>query len=164
MPPPPAAVGTGNTGTVEQKCPQDSAAGGSADDLQRRLAALSGGGGGAQPPPAVAAKPAWMTATKPVVETADVVTPLPPVVPAETVAVAVAAAAAVREKYRALFNFDARTADELSFKIGDEIYLVDPAQAGEGSIAGRDGWIRGTTEDGSRAGLFPGNYVEKAEA
>jgi len=149
---------------VEQKCPQD--AGGSADDLQRRLAALSGGGGGAQPPPAVAAKPAWMTATEAVAETADVVTPLPPVVPvvpvvpAETVAVA----APVREKYRALFNFDARTADELSFKIGDEIYLVDAAQAGEGSIAGRDGWIRGTTEDGSRSGLFPGNYVEKAEA
>ncbi|CAK8671551.1 unnamed protein product [Clavelina lepadiformis] len=56
-------------------------------------------------------------------------------------------------KYRALYNFSARNADELSINIGD-IVTVDTSQVAEPD------WLAGSKSE-NQYGWFPANYVEK---
>lgn len=60
---------------------------------------------------------------------------------------------AMRPKYRALYAFDGRSDDELSFCVGDVITLLSD-DAG-------DGWYFGSCQ--GRVGVFPANYVEPLE-
>ncbi|XP_043841581.1 intersectin-2 isoform X2 [Dromiciops gliroides] len=57
--------------------------------------------------------------------------------------------------YRALYAFEARSQDEMSFSAGD-IVQVDEKTTGE------PGWLYGHSQ--GRCGWFPGNYVEKVSA
>ncbi|KAJ2769196.1 actin binding protein, partial [Coemansia nantahalensis] len=56
---------------------------------------------------------------------------------------------------RAVYDYDAQDADELSFKDGEIIYSVDQLDPG---------WWAGESEDGLRRGVFPSNFVEMIEA
>ena len=60
---------------------------------------------------------------------------------------------AARPKYRALYAFDGRSDDELSFCVGD-IITLHSEDAG-------DGWYFGSCS--GRMGVFPANYVEPLE-
>ncbi|KAM9067136.1 intersectin-2 isoform 7-T8 [Sarcophilus harrisii] len=55
-------------------------------------------------------------------------------------------------KYKALYAFEARSHDEMSFSAGD-VVQVDEKTSGE------PGWLYGSFQ--GRCGWFPGNYVEK---
>ncbi|KAJ2777691.1 actin binding protein [Coemansia interrupta] len=58
------------------------------------------------------------------------------------------------QRARAVYDYDAEAEDELPFKEGDIIYNVDQLDPG---------WWAGETEDGSRQGVFPSNFVELIE-
>ncbi|KAJ2397658.1 actin binding protein [Coemansia sp. RSA 2603] len=55
------------------------------------------------------------------------------------------------QRARAVYDYDAEADDELPFREGDIIYNVDQLDPG---------WWAGETEDGSRQGVFPANFVE----
>ncbi|XP_044539074.1 intersectin-2-like [Gracilinanus agilis] len=59
------------------------------------------------------------------------------------------------ESYRALYPFEARSHDEMSFNAGD-VVQVDEKTTGE------PGWLYGRFQ--GRCGWFPGNYVERLSA
>ncbi|XP_056680900.1 intersectin-2 isoform X6 [Monodelphis domestica] len=59
------------------------------------------------------------------------------------------------ESYRALYPFEARSHDEMSFNAGD-VVQVDAKSTGE------PGWLYGRFQ--GRCGWFPGNYVERLSA
>jgi len=52
------------------------------------------------------------------------------------------------EVFRAIYSYEAKTANELSFEEGDMIYI---------SEKGGDGWWKGTIN--GKSGIIPGNYV-----
>lgn len=53
---------------------------------------------------------------------------------------------------KALYDYDAADADEVSFKEGDVIIFCQPIDAG---------WMEGTVEKSGQRGMLPSNYVEK---
>ncbi|KAJ1719324.1 actin binding protein [Coemansia erecta] len=69
-------------------------------------------------------------------------------------AAASASASSRGQKARAVYDYDAEAEDELPFREGDIIYNVDQLDPG---------WWAGETEDGSRQGVFPANFVELIE-
>ena len=57
----------------------------------------------------------------------------------------------------ALYNFDAENPDEVSFKVGERVLVVEKDEAYG------DGWFQGTNERGE-TGLFPFSYTTYDEA
>lgn len=54
---------------------------------------------------------------------------------------------------KALYDYEARNADEVGFKTGDTIVI-------DGDIAAGD-WLYGVVQRTKERGLLPGNYVGK---
>uniref|UniRef100_A0A4X2KBZ7 Intersectin 2 n=1 Tax=Vombatus ursinus TaxID=29139 RepID=A0A4X2KBZ7_VOMUR len=59
--------------------------------------------------------------------------------------------------YKALYTFEARSHDEMSFGAGD---IVQVGRVVDEKTTGEPGWLYGRFQ--GRCGWFPGNYVEKA--
>ncbi|KAJ1890936.1 actin binding protein [Kickxella alabastrina] len=58
------------------------------------------------------------------------------------------------QRARAVYDYEAEAEDELPFKEGEILYNVDQLDPG---------WWAAETEDGSRQGVFPANFVELIE-
>lgn len=59
-----------------------------------------------------------------------------------------------REKAVAMFDYAPQHDDELGFNRGDTIIIVEKVD---------DAWWKGETEDGSKQGMFPSNYVQSMD-
>ena len=55
-------------------------------------------------------------------------------------------------RYRALYAYSARAADELTLREGDVVYVMERCD---------DGWYVGTSQRTHEFGTFPGNYVQR---
>ena len=60
-----------------------------------------------------------------------------------------------RKKATAIYNYEARTYEELSLKMGDTIEVVSKDR----TVTGAEGWWLGRVQGTKRYGLFPFNYV-----
>ncbi len=106
------------------------------------------GAGPSRPPPHVPKKPSSLTAAA-----ASSPSPSPaPKAPANNPS---SSSSAGHQIYRALYDYKPCKEDELELSRG-QLYVV--------AEKCRDGWYKGTTVEGLKSGVFPGNYVQHIAA